>query len=112
MPFVNITVNSELSSDQKSKLLEAAHDVIKTVLGKPDAYIAVSLNVNPFFIFAKTNDPCAMVQVQAIGGGGQAAASAGFTKALGEFGIKADRVFCNFQSFSGKDWAMAGSTFG
>ena len=53
-----------------------------------------------------------MVQVQALGGGGQSAASAGITKALGEAGVKGDRVFCNFQSFSGKDWAMGGSTFG
>ena len=112
MPFIHLIVNSEMTADQKGKLLEAVHDVIKTALGKPDAYIAVNLTVNPFFIFGKTNDPCAMVQVQALGGGGQAAASAGITKALGEVGVKADRVFCNFQSFSGKDWAMGGTTFG
>ncbi len=112
MPFVNLTINAELTADQKTKLLTAVHDVIKTALGKPDAYIAVNLNVNPFFIFAKSNDPCAMVQVQALGGGGQAATSTGITKVLGEFGIKAERIFCNFESFSGKDWAMGGSTFG
>ena len=112
MPFINVTVNAELTPVEKNKILTDIHEVIKSALGKPDAYIAVSLNINPFFIFAKTNDPCAMVQVQALGSGGQAAASAGITKALGEVGIKADRVFCNFQSFSGKDWAMGGSTFG
>lgn len=112
MPFVNIIVNAELTADAKKKLLTDVHEVIKSALGKPDAYIAVNLTVNPFFIFAKTSDPCAMVQVQALGGGGQSAASAGITKALGEAGVKGDRVFCNFQSFSGKDWAMGGSTFG
>lgn len=112
MPFVNIIVNAELTAEAKGKLLNAVHEVIKSALGKPDGYIAVNLNVNPFFIFAKTNDPCAMVQVQALGSGGQAAASSGITKALGEVGVKADRVFVNFQSFAAKDWAMGGSTFG
>ena len=112
MPFVNAIVNIELSKDQKSSLLLAIHDAIKGALGKPDGYIAVNLSYSPSFIFGKSDDPCAMVQVQAIGAGGQSAAASSITKALGEVGIKADRVFCNFKAFSGKDWAMGGSTFG
>lgn len=112
MPFVNVTVNVELTGDQRCVLLEAVHSAIKSALGKPDSYIAVNLNISKSFIFGKTPDPCAMVQVQAVGPGGQSLASAEVTKALEKVGIPGDRVFVNFQSFSPKDWAMGGLTFG
>ena len=112
MPFVNATVNLDLTQDQQSALTLAIHAVIKSALGKPDGYIAVNLNISKNLIFAKKNLPCAVIQVQAVGGGGQAAAASGITKALAEYGVEADRVFVNFQSFSGKDWAMGGSLFG
>lgn len=110
MPFVKCIFNGDAS--KKAALVSALSKAASAALGKPEAYVCVSVDCDSGLSFGGNTEPCAMVQVQSIGGDLSACVEP-ITKAVSEIaGIPAGRIFVNFTSFERGAWGMGGSTLG
>lgn len=73
MPFVKVIYNCDGSFNEaevstlNDELAAEISRVISTALGKPEAYVCVSVDRNPHLLFGGTKDPAAMISVQSIG---------------------------------------------
>ena len=111
MPYCRIEYSGDASV--KASLARSVSQCLSSTLGKPEAYVVVNIVHAPGLMFGGDDtSPAAMIQVQSIGGD--------FKKVIGPLteavstaaGVDSSRIFCNFQSFEGKAWGQAGSTFG
>jgi phenylpyruvate tautomerase PptA (4-oxalocrotonate tautomerase family) len=110
MPYIKL-----IHSGSSTKTVELAASISKAAsaaLGKPEMYVCCDCQHNPNLLFGGSNDPSAMIQVQSIGGSCSKVCETLTSTTASILGIDSSRIFVNFQSFQGADWAMSGSTFG
>jgi phenylpyruvate tautomerase PptA (4-oxalocrotonate tautomerase family) len=65
MPFLKIQSNSEIPKPQE--LISKASALISQILGKPEKFIMVSVELNPDMIFGGINDPLLYIELKSIG---------------------------------------------
>lgn len=65
MPILTITSNQNL--DTSSNQLEILSNIVAESLGKPEAYVMISLHHNPEMLFAGTTEPLAFCELKSLG---------------------------------------------
>ena len=106
MPAVSITADASLDA---AKVAQAAHDAVKTGIGKPDMYITIA--VHPGVVMVGGKPGKILANVDSIGGNFAGFCST-FCTALGELGVTPAEVTCTFRSVGMKEFAMNGAPLG
>ncbi|MDJ0880860.1 MAG: phenylpyruvate tautomerase MIF-related protein [Gammaproteobacteria bacterium] len=65
MPYLSITSNQSLATDAGQ--LQTISKTVAEALGKPESYVMIALNHNPFMLFAGTNDALAYCELKSLG---------------------------------------------
>ncbi|HYE34890.1 phenylpyruvate tautomerase MIF-related protein [Methylocaldum sp.] len=114
MPYLTMQINRPVAPDQRESLLVAASRLLAKELGKPEAYVMVSLNGDVPMLFAGTSEPAAYVELKSIG------LPAVQTKSLSrticglleqQLKISPARVYIEFTDIKGSHWGWNGGTF-
>ena len=114
MPLLKIQTNTKVSNDKRDALLQKASRAVAQQLGKPEAYMMVSLETERPMMFAGNAEPAAFMDLKAIGlpAGKTAQLSALLCDmAKSELGVPADRVYINFADVPPNLWGWNGETF-
>ena len=99
MPLLKIETNAEISGDRRTDLLKQASATVAELLGKPERYVMVMLELNPHMLFGGDSSPLAYLELKSIGLPGER------TKEISEtlcqlisdqIGIAADRTYIEF----------------
>lgn len=113
MPYLSITTNAALSADSESALAAAVSKCLATELGKPEAYVMVSVQLVRTLHFAGSDAPAAFLDLRSIGLprrlDGLATA---LTAIVSEHCcIPGDRIYIAAADVSAAHWAHDGGTF-
>lgn len=109
MPFAHCIYSGPYQD--KARIGDAIGAAISRGLKKPIEYVCVNVTHSDGLTFGGSAAPCAMIHVQSIGGS-LSSVCGPITEQLSMIaGIDSDRIFVNFESFEGKNWAMGGNTF-
>ncbi|MCF8364701.1 MAG: hypothetical protein K9H16_02890 [Bacteroidales bacterium] len=112
MPFLKIQTNKEI--ENADQLILKASTVVAGLLGKPENYVMISLEVNQHMAFGGSNEPMIYCELKSIG------LPAGNTKAISkqvmtflyrETGIEADRIYIEFSDAKRNMWGWNSDTF-
>lgn len=114
MPLLHIETNQSIPQQALHDLLAKASAIVARQLGKPEAYVMVSLSQNPAMLFAGSDDPLAFLQLKSIGL--PDTATAALSAVLCEYAEQAlevprDRVYIEFVDAPRKMWGYNGTTF-
>ena len=113
MPSLSITTNASLAADSEATLAAAASKSLAAGLGKPEAYVMVSVQPRTTLRFAGSEEPAAFLDLKSIGLPGKLdALAAALTELVGEHcRVAGNRIFITFANVSPAHWAHDGSTF-
>jgi len=67
MPFLNIRTNQRLTESAAKTLASKASARVAELLGKPEAYVMVSVEYNAAMQFGGTDEPLAYLELKSIG---------------------------------------------
>jgi len=114
MPYLKITTSKSIDAGQKHSLLKAASKMVASELGKPEQYMMVSVESPVPMLFAGTEEPCAFLELRAIGlpeskTGKLSELLCGLVES--HTGIRRDRVYINFADIQPHLWGWNGETF-
>lgn len=114
MPLLKIQTNIETPDDLHNSLLKLTSSTTASILGKPEAYVMVTLEQNPNMLFAGSAAPLAYLELKSIG------LPEAETKTLShtlcqlisdQLGIQADRIYIEFANAERHMWGWDGDTF-
>ena len=113
MPLLKIETNAPLPEDSEP-LLRQASTLVAGMLGKPESYVMVGLNANPYLCFAGSSEPLAYVELKSLGLPEDRTAE--FSEALCGFletrlQIPAGRIYIEFSNPSRHLWGWNSGTF-
>lgn len=114
MPLLKIRTNTKVLNDRRDALLKKASHAVAQQLGKPEAYMMVSLETEQPIMFAGTAEPAAFMDLKAIGlpAGKTAQLSALLCDlAKSDLGVAGERVYINFSDVPPNLWGWNGETF-
>lgn len=114
MPLLKILTNTKVPNDKRDALLKKASRAVAQQLGKPEAYMMVSLETEQPIMFAGTSEPAAFMDLKAIGlpAGKTAQLSALLCDlAKSDLGVAGERVYVNFSDVPPNLWGWNGETF-
>ena len=108
MPYIKIETNKQLNDVAQQELLKKTSNFIATMLGKPEQYVMVSLQLGGPLLFAGNGDPAAFVELKSIGL--RRDKCSGYSKEICDFleaelTIPPDRTYIEF-------WDIDGTMFG
>jgi phenylpyruvate tautomerase PptA (4-oxalocrotonate tautomerase family) len=114
MPYLNIRTNQQLSETTAKSLGSKGSALVAELLGKPEAYVMVSVESNTAMQFAGTDEPLAYLELKSIGLPNALIAPA--SKALcdlitGETGVATNRIYIEFTDAPRHMWGWNGGTF-
>jgi len=114
MPYIKIETNQQVSDVVRQELLKKTSDFIAGMLGKPERYVMVSLQLPTAMIFAGETEPTAFVELKSIGlpreaCPGYAQHIADFLQA--ELSVPPDRAYIEFSAIDGPLFGWNGGTF-
>lgn len=114
MPFLKIQTNVPVDRDIQAQLVAKASHTVAEILGKPEKYVAVSLELNPAMLFSGSNAPLAYLELKSIGLPDDATAS--YSQSLcdlvnSELNIDIDRIYIEFSNAQRHMWGWNGATF-
>jgi phenylpyruvate tautomerase PptA (4-oxalocrotonate tautomerase family) len=113
MPFLKIQSNKEISDP--GSLMAKSSRLLSQVLGKPERYIMVSVELNEDMIFGGINDHLLYIELKSIG------LPTDRTKEISsklceflkrETGVALDRMYIEFADADRAMWGWNGTTFG
>jgi phenylpyruvate tautomerase len=111
MPFLAITTNVDLTPEAEAAWTAEASKAIAAELGKPEAYVMVSLTKSTMS-FAGSAEPAAFLCLESIGLPRDCEPVAKALTHIAEcHGVPVQRVYFNCTDFSAARWAHAGATF-
>jgi len=114
MPLLKIQTNIKIPDDQRDTLLTQASSTTASILGKPEAYVMVTLELNPDMLFAGSAAPLAYLELKSI------RLPEAETKTLShslcqlisdQLGIQTDRIYIEFTNAERHMWGWNGDTF-
>jgi phenylpyruvate tautomerase PptA (4-oxalocrotonate tautomerase family) len=114
MPYVSIDTNQTKDEASTSEIMAKSSAFIADLLGKPEAYVMVSIQPSTPLIFAGTAEPAAFVRLKSIGLPTDrcAALSEKICAFIGqELGVSKDRVFIDFKDVERSLFGWNGKTF-
>jgi phenylpyruvate tautomerase len=114
MPLLKITTNREAPERQRSELLKAASAHVARLLGKPERYVMVILEINNDMIFAGEASPVAYLELKSIGLPEERTTElSNFLCELitGQLEIPADRIYIEFSNAERHLWGWNSTTF-
>jgi phenylpyruvate tautomerase len=114
MPFLKIQTNQPLDGATAKALAAKASGRVAEFLGKPEAYVMVTVETNTAMQFAGSDEPLAYLELKSIGLPKTITASA--SRALcdlvaGETGVPANRIYIEFSDAPRQMWGWNGATF-
>ena len=113
MPYLSITTNTPLSQDAEVALAAAASKSLAAEMGKPEAYVMVSVHPVRTLCFGGSDAPAAFLDLRSIGLPDKLnTLASALTELVAQHGhIAGNRVFINFTDISPAHWAHNGGTF-
>ncbi len=114
MPLLRIQTNRTIGTEERSALLKQASVRLAGILGKPERYVMVSLEINPDMLFAGKDAPLAYLELKSIGLPGKRTAeiSADLCDLLeSALGIPGERVYIEFADAERHLWGWNSGTF-
>jgi len=113
MPYLSVTTNAVLTPETESTLAAAASKALAVGLGKPEAYVMISVQSRATLRFADSDEPAAFLDLRSIGLPGDLNAVA---KALTDVvnrhaHVPARRVYIACSDVPAAYWAHGGATF-
>jgi phenylpyruvate tautomerase len=114
MPFLKIQTNHRLDESAAKSLASKASGRVAELLGKPEAYVMVSVETGIAMQFAGTDAPLAYLELKSIGLPQSITATA--SRALcdlvaGETGVAVNRIYIEFTDAPRHMWGWNGDTF-
>jgi phenylpyruvate tautomerase len=114
MPFLKIQTNQTLADAAAKSLAAKASARVAGLLGKPEAYVMVTVETNAAMQFAGSDEPLAYLELKSIGLPETITASA--SRALcdlvaEETGVPANRIYIEFSDAPRQMWGWNGATF-
>src|SRR5690554_1373934 len=114
MPLLRIQTNVDVPAERRGALLAAASRATATVLGKPEAYVMVTLEPGATMLFAGTDAPLAYLELKSIGLPEDrtrdiSAKLCDLVEA--HLGIPKSRIYLEFASAAAHMWGWNGETF-
>jgi phenylpyruvate tautomerase PptA (4-oxalocrotonate tautomerase family) len=114
VPFLKIQTNRQLAGSDAKSLASRASARVAELLGKPEAYVMVSVETNTAMQFAGTDEPLAYLELKSIGL--PTSITASVSRALcdlvaGETGIATNRIYIEFTDAPRQLWGWNGDTF-
>jgi phenylpyruvate tautomerase len=114
MPYLKITISQSVDMKARQRLLTTASKAVAAELGKPEEYMMVSLEGAVPMLFGGTEEPCAFLELRAIGL--PKAKTAKLSQLLcgmveTELGVRRNRVYVNFADVPANLWGWNGGTF-
>lgn len=114
MPFLKIQTNRRLAESDSKSLASKASGRVAELLGKPEAYVMVSVETVTAMQFAGTDEPLAYLELKSIGLPKSITASV--SRALcdlvaGETGVATNRIYIEFTDAPRHMWGWNGDTF-
>mmetsp|Transcript_10763 Transcript_10763/g.15849 ORF Transcript_10763/g.15849 Transcript_10763/m.15849 type:complete len:175 (-) Transcript_10763:26-550(-) len=97
-PSLILTTNIDLG-EEKMEIMKSISKVITKHTGKPETYVAVSINDNADIVFGGSSDPAAlgcMYSLGAIAQESNGAITSDVTDLLEPFGLAENRIYINF----------------
>ena len=112
MPLINI--KTSFSDQEKLKqLLKEISICLANLTGKPEKYVMASIQSNLAMTFGGSEEHSCYIEIKSIGSLNPKKMSQEICNKINSMtGIKADRIYINFQDVSAQDWGFNGSTFG
>lgn len=115
MPYLKLSTNASISSQQSPKLLSDLSKLMAHETGKPERYVLVELMENKAMLFAGTDEPLAYLECKSIGLSASQAKSISksVSKVLKDnLQLNGDRIYIEFSNCPAEFWGWNGSTFG
>lgn len=115
MPYLHMSTNAVLSSEQRSALLARGTELVSSALGKPADYVMVHVHDGQALVFAGSPEPAAIVELASLGFPEDRSAelSGEICQLLNEVAdIPASRIYIDFRSPPRHMWGYDGRTFG
>jgi len=114
MPSLLIQTSAACDAEQAEALTAAASKTVSEVMGKPEAYVMVSLQQEQTMRFGGSTAPAALLTLRSIGlPDDRASVAAALTTMVAEAtGTPPERIFCVLDDIARTHWAMGGKTFG
>jgi len=114
MPLLKIQTNQPLSQADARSLAAKSSRMVAELLGKPEAYVMVSVETNAAMQFAGTEEPLAYLELKSIGLPKTITSPA--SRALcdlvtAETGIATNRIYIEFTDAPHNMWGWNGDTF-
>ena len=114
MPFLKIQTNQRLAESTAKLLASRASTRVAELLGKPEAYVMVSVEYNSAMQFSGTDEPLAYLELKSIGlpqSITSAASRALCTLVTEEAGVATNRIYIEFTDAPRHMWGWDGDTF-
>ncbi len=114
MPLLKIQTNAECPEERRGEMLKQISASVADMLGKPERYVMVSLEIIPHMLFAGEETPLAYLELKSIGLPGdrtRAFADSLCTLVSDHLGVAPDRVYIEFSDAARHMWGWNGGTF-
>jgi len=114
MPYLLIKSNQTLPPEAAQALLRQASQTAAQLLGKPEQYVMVALELGSPMLFAGNDAPLAYLELKSIGlpAARTTELSAGLTALVGKaLQVDPGRIYIEFANASGPLWGWNGATF-
>jgi len=115
MPYLKIETNQSAiqSSLHQNTLLLSAE--IATMLGKPEDFVMVSIDLQEAMTFAGTTEPCAFVELSSLGLSEQSGSELSehlFPLLSKTLQVATERIYLQMSDHPRSHWGWNGKTFG
>jgi len=114
MPYLKLETNQIISPESCQQQLQKLSKSVAEILGKSEDYVMISLESAKPMFFAGSSNPTAFVELKSLGLPEEQTAT--FSKVLctlieAQMGIKADRIYIEFNGPARHMWGWNGKTF-
>lgn len=112
-PSLFVQTNVKLG-DKKMAFMQAASKAVAKCLGKPESYVAVSVQDGQDIIWGGSDAPCALCKVISLGSinlENNKALTKEVSDLLAEFEVPANRIYVNFFDLERQNVGYNGATF-
>jgi phenylpyruvate tautomerase PptA (4-oxalocrotonate tautomerase family) len=114
VPLLKIQINVEYPEAKRGEMLKQISASVADMLGKPERYVMISLEINPHMLFAGEQTPLAYLELKSIGlPGDRTRAFSDTLCALisDHLGIASERIYIEFSDAARHMWGWNGGTF-